>query len=155
MMCNTQKCVGDEVCIARQDVIIALDNSASMNDNDGLTTTKSFVEALVDRYKTEAYDQPAARIGLVQLGNGEVLADGSTSEAEQVLGLSSDLAKVKEAVQGLQQKKGFSNMAQAMSLADRMYQTHGRAEAEQLLLIISGSKPPFKVQAIEKARELR
>lgn len=153
--CNRQKCAGDEFCIARQDVVIALDSSASTVDNDGFTTTKSFVEALLDRYKTEAYDQPAARIGLVQFGNGEVLADGSASKAEQVLGLSTDLAKVKQAVQGLQQKKGFSNMAQAMSLADRMYQTHGRSEAEPLLLIISGSKPPFKDQAIQKARDLR
>ena len=39
--CNTQPCVGDEICIANQDLVIALDGSGSLRE-DGFNTLKSY-----------------------------------------------------------------------------------------------------------------
>jgi len=37
--CNTQPCVGDEICIANQDLVIALDGSGSLREDDGVTVS--------------------------------------------------------------------------------------------------------------------
>ena len=67
------------------------------------------------------------KVGLVEFGNGIIMPDGVTvSPAMNVHTISSDLASVKTALDGMQQKKGFTNMAQAFALAETMYTSAGR-----------------------------
>ena len=66
------------------------------------------------------------KVGLVEFGNGIIMPDGVTvSPAMNVHTISSDLASVKTALDGMQQKKGFTNMAQAFALAETMYTSAG------------------------------
>merc|ERR1719181_1899064 len=48
--CNVQDCVGDEICIAQQDLLIALDGSGSLREN-GFRTIKTYALDLLAKYK--------------------------------------------------------------------------------------------------------
>ena len=50
------------------------------------------------------------KIGVVQVGNGEITCHG-------IISLASDIASAKAAIEGMEYKKGFTNMAQALTLA--------------------------------------
>merc|ERR1719393_883162 len=62
------------------------------------------------------------QVGIVQFGNGEILLDGSIAKALDILPLTSDMAKVTSALEGLEFKKGFTNMAQAFTEAEKVMQ---------------------------------
>merc|ERR1719460_3631419 len=61
------------------------------------------------------------KIGVVQFGNGEIEKDGSVAGAVEVLGLTSDMGKVKKAIEGMNFLKGFTNMAQAFTSAEKLF----------------------------------
>merc|ERR1719272_1683528 len=86
--CNTHDCKGDEVCIAKQDLILAIDSSGSMRE-DGFQILKDFTSKLIDKYKGEYYGFEDMKIGVIQFGNGEILDDGTISSALQILPLTS------------------------------------------------------------------
>ena len=50
---------------------------------------------------------------MVQFGNGEILADGSIGNSEELIGFSRDIGKVKKAIEDVNFLKGITNMAQA------------------------------------------
>merc|ERR1711879_971942 len=50
---------------------------------------------------------------------------------------------------------GFTNMAQAFSMADKMLGQGGRPEAQSAVMVISDGKYSFKYQTAEKAQELK
>ena len=52
-------------------------------------------------------------IGVVQFGNGEILADGSIGNSKELIGLSSDIGKVKKTIEDVNFLQGITNMAQA------------------------------------------
>merc|ERR1719181_2673244 len=119
--CNTQPCVGDEICIAQQDLLIAVDGSGSVREN-GFNILKNYALDLLTKYHSEYFGHEAMKIGLIEFGNGIIMGDGVTvSPAMNVHTLSSDLGSVKTALEGMVQKKGFTNMAQAFALAETMY----------------------------------
>merc|ERR1719443_1970234 len=107
--CNKFDCVGDEVCIAKQDLVISIDGSGSLTER-GFGMVKDFAAFLIDKYMGKYYGFEDMRIGLVQFGNGELDDQGAVSEAKFVQGLTSDIAKVKTAIEGLTFAKGFTNM---------------------------------------------
>mmetsp|Transcript_134586 Transcript_134586/g.287970 ORF Transcript_134586/g.287970 Transcript_134586/m.287970 type:complete len:909 (+) Transcript_134586:79-2805(+) len=152
--CNSQSCLGDERCIARQDLIIAVDASASQGGEDGFPLLRNFTQAIVAQYNHTAYGGPAARVGVIEFGNGAVLPDGSVSKAREVVALTSDMDVVKAAIQSMTPARGFPNAAQAFSLAQQAYRSHGRLEAESVLLVISSGRPPFSFQTLQKASDL-
>jgi len=78
--CNTHKCRGDEICTAKQDLVIAVDGSGSLTET-GFKTLKDFSAKLVDRYMGMYYGVEAVKVGVVQFGNGEILKDGSIANA--------------------------------------------------------------------------
>lgn len=151
--CNTHACQGDERCLAKQDLILAVDSSGSLQE-EGFNTLKQLAAALVARYDAEAYGAPAMRVGVVEFGNGAVSADGTVSAALSVLPLEGDLAKVKTAVEGMAFLKGFTNMAQALSAAETALMLGGRKEAVSKILVITDGKPTFKYQLQEKFRDI-
>ena len=78
--CNTHDCIGDEICIAKQDLVIAIDGSGSLRES-GFKIVKNFAAELIDRYKGKYFSAPAMQIGVVLFSNGEVQADGTISAA--------------------------------------------------------------------------
>jgi len=152
--CNTQDCVGDEICIAQQDLIIAVDGSGSLREG-GFNTVKNYALNLLEKYHAQYFGHEAMKIGLVEFGNGIIMPDGVTvSPAMNVHTISSDLASVKGALDGMQQKKGFTNMAQAFALAETMYTSAGRAGAQSALLVITDGKPSFQFQTNNLVQQL-
>jgi len=92
--CNTHECNGDEVCIAKQDLVLAIDGSGSLRES-GFKILKDFAAGLIDKYKGKYYGFEDMRIGVAQFGNGEILDDGTVSDALLIQPLSNDMATVR------------------------------------------------------------
>lgn len=152
--CNVHKCVGDELCIAKQDLILAVDGSGSLTE-DGFGILRDFTVALIQKYQTEYYGASAMQVGVLQFGNGVILDDGVTvSPAINVQPLTQDMGLVKTALENLPYKKGFTNMAQAFALAEVMYTGAGRKGVQSAILVITDGKPSFKFQTNELVQQL-
>jgi len=157
-MCNTQKCVGDEICIAHQDLIVALDGSGSVRDS-GFKILKDYTKKLLSRYQSMFFGDPAMKIGLVQFGNGRIMTDEKTgktfvSPARSEHPLSDDIDSVITKVDGLPFKKGFTNMAQAFQMAENMFILGSRKSAQQSVLTITDGKPSFAWMTNEMVEQL-
>lgn len=95
------------------------------------------------------------QIGVIEFGNGIIMPDGVTvSPAMNVRPITSDLEEVKSAIEGMVQKKGFTNMAQAFALAETMYTAGGRKGAQSALLTITDGTPSFLFQTNELVEQL-
>merc|ERR1719253_1158296 len=152
--CNTQPCAGDEICVAVQDLVIAVDGSGSVRE-DGFNTLKNYALDLLSKYHSEYFGGQAMKIGVIEFGNGIIMEDGVTvSPAMNVRTLTTNLDDVKTAIEGMVQKKGFTNMAQAFALAETMYTSAGRAGAQSALLVITDGKPSFQFQTTNLVQQL-
>merc|ERR1719359_673125 len=69
--------------------------------------------------------------------------------------LTSDIATVKSAVEGLTFLKGFTNMAQAYTAAEKMLLLKGRRKAQSAVLTLTDGKPSFLFQTHEKVEQLK
>jgi len=137
--CNSGKCKGDEICIARQDLVIAVDGSGSVRA-PRFEAVKKFVTTLLERYQTKYFGSDAMKIGIVQFGNGVILPDGGISPAIAVQQLTDNIDAVKTAVSGLVWKKGFTNMAQGFSMAENLFIVGSRKGSQQAILIVTDGK---------------
>jgi len=155
--CNTHDCIGDEICIANQDLIVNVDGSGSVNA-ESWNLLKNFTGELLKRYQAEYFGAEAVRIGVALFGNGMIEDDGTISKAilvsELVGSEAGAFAAVKEAVAGMAHQKGFTNMAQGFVLAEKLLQQRGRKDAQSAVLTISDGKPSFLFETTEKAKEL-
>eukprot|EP00928_Gymnodinium_smaydae_P011961 TRINITY_DN14376_c0_g1_i1.p1 TRINITY_DN14376_c0_g1~~TRINITY_DN14376_c0_g1_i1.p1 ORF type:complete len:903 (-),score=142.13 TRINITY_DN14376_c0_g1_i1:9-2717(-) len=153
--CNTQDCVGDEICIAKTDIVIALDGSGSMTKK-GFEVIKKLALEIVARVRHEAYGLQAVRVGIVQFGNGHLSDDGVVSDAYLALPLDNDLAKVSKAITDLTWQRGFTNMAQGIMKSADVLKRSMRKNAFGQAIIITDGKPSFKSAtriAVHKLRE--
>lgn len=153
-VCNDHDCVGDEECIAVQDLIIAVDGSGSLRA-EGFAILRDFVAKTVERYRTQYFGAAAVKIGVVQFGNGKVEKDGTISAAVNVQPMTDDLGAVKKAVEGLQWQKGFTNMAQAFTLAETMLTAGGRRDAQSAILVVTDGKPSFLFKTTQKIQQIK
>jgi len=153
-MCNTQDCVGDEICVAKQDLVIAIDSSGSLREK-GADAVRDFAIKFTQRLKGKYYGDYAMKVGVLQFGNGVIQADGTVSQAIEVVGLTGDIGNVTAAIQGLKWQRGFTNMAQALSLAEKMLTQGGRASAQSAVLLLTDAKPSFIFQTDQKIRDLK
>jgi hypothetical protein len=151
--CNTHECIGDEICIANQDLIISVDGSGSVNQ-ENWNLVKNFTGELLKRYESKYYGDAAMRIGAVLFGNGVIEEDGTISKAVLLSELVEDMAAVKTAVADMAHQKGFTNMAQGFALAEKLLQQRGRKDAQSAVMTISDGKPSFLFETTEKAKEL-
>jgi hypothetical protein len=151
--CNVHACVGDEICIAQQDLIINVDGSGSVNA-ESWNLVKNYTGELLKRYKAEYFGAGAMSIGVVLFGNGVIEEDGTISKAVLVSELVDVLEPVREAVGGMAHQKGFTNLAQGFVLAEKLLQQRGRKEAQSAIMTISDGKPSFLFETSEKANEL-
>jgi len=156
--CNQQECNGDEICIAQQDLIIALDSSGSLRAS-GWTTLQKFAVELTRKYTAQYFGLEAVKLGANLFGNGHLVtqADGTTtiSAAKKVQDLTFTFAEVRTKLQAETWARGFTNMAQALALADTMLSEGGREAAQSAVLVISDGKYSMKYQTQEKVRELK
>jgi len=151
--CNTHACAGDEICIAEQDLIISVDSSGSVPAAHW-TLVKNFTGELLKRYKSQYYAIDTMRIGLIQFGNGAVMADGTVAKAKKISALVSDIDALKTAASTMAHLKGFTNMAQGFVLAEQLLQKLGRSDAQFAVMTISDGVPSFRFQTVENAKEL-
>jgi len=152
--CNIHRCNGDEICIAKQDLVIAVDGSGSVRDA-GFKILKSYTSTLLDRYQMQYFGQSAMKIGIVLFGNGIIMPDGKTvSPARNMQKLTGKMEDVKKAVMDLPFKKGFTNMAQAFSMAEDMFIKGSRKNAQQSVLLITDGKPSFSFMTNEMVEQL-
>ena len=157
--CNTQDCVGDEICIAQQDLVIALDASGSLRAK-GYEVVRGLAMNLTTRYKSKYFGIDTIKMGVSLFGNGRLipLKDGSgttISSAINLQDLTFDLAAVRTKIKESKFQRGFTNMAQAFSTADKMLSQGGRPSAQSAVMVISDGKFSFKYQTAEKAKELK
>jgi len=148
------ECNGDEICIAKQDLILAIDGSGSVTDQ-GFKILKAYATALLERYQMMYFGEPAMRIGVVLFGNGAILADGKTvAPAINVQKLTKEMSQVKTAMGKCIQKGGFTNMAQAFALAEDMFIKGSRKDAQQSVMTITDGKPSFAFMTNEMVEQL-
>ena len=157
--CNNQDCVGDEICIAKQDLVIALDASGSLKEK-GYEIVRGFAVNLTKHYKAKYFGNAAVKIGVPLFGNGHLIEmkDGSGTTIQPAIklqGLTSDLEKVGTKIAETKWQRGFTNMAQAFTSADTILSQGGRPEAQSAVMVISDGKFSFKYQTAEKAQELK
>lgn len=153
-MCNEQDCIGDEVCIAHQDLVLAIDSSGSLGKN-GHKTILHFADRLVQRFSGMHYGGEAMKVGIVQFGNGMIEANDTISRAINVQPLTTDMDLLTAGIRGLTWKKGFTNMAQALTLADTMLTQGGRFDAQSAVLLLTDAKPSFVAQTEQKVKVLK
>jgi len=164
--CNEQACVGDEVCIAKMDIVIGLDGSGSVKEK-GFEVLRDFAAHIIGRFqakvseevqndegKMETKDVEAARIAIVQFGNGVLSDDGTVSAATIDQPLSNDLEATAGVMGGLTWQKGFTNMAQLFTAADNIFM-EGRGKAQSLVIVITDGRPSFKYQTHTAVMNLR
>ena len=152
--CNSHECVGDEICVAKQDLVLAIDGSGSLQES-GWKILKGFTAKLLDKYMGMYFGYEDMKIGVVQFGNGEIKSDGSVADAVDVIGLTSDMDKVKMAVESMSFLKGFTNMAQAFTKAEKLFLLDGRKMAQSAVLTLTDGKPSFLFQTAEKVMQLK
>merc|ERR1719433_1060051 len=156
--CNKQDCVGDEICVAKQDLVIALDASGSLKEK-GYDIVRAFAVNLTKRYKSKYFGAPAIKTGVALFGNGhliELKGGGTTIKpAINLQSLTFDLKAVGTKFAETKWQRGFTNMAQAFSTADTILSRGGRPEAQSAVMVISDGKFSFKYQTAEKAQELK
>eukprot|EP00747_Dinoflagellata_sp_TGD_P133950 gnl/TRDRNA2_/TRDRNA2_175267_c2_seq52.p1 gnl/TRDRNA2_/TRDRNA2_175267_c2~~gnl/TRDRNA2_/TRDRNA2_175267_c2_seq52.p1 ORF type:complete len:990 (-),score=222.84 gnl/TRDRNA2_/TRDRNA2_175267_c2_seq52:55-3024(-) len=141
--CNTQQCIGDEMCIAELDLIIGVDASGSISEK-GFKILTTFAKSLLSRYESEAYGNEATKVAVIQFGNGKL--DDVTkvvSDAALIHQLSTDFEAVKTAIDGMHWSKGFTNMAQAFMKATAIIQRSPRTAAAGTFVMITDGKPSF------------
>jgi len=152
--CNTQACQGDEICIAHQDLVIAVDASGLLKQ-EGFEVLRYFAYNLTGRYQSMYYGVEEMRIGVVLFGNGVYGWTGIVSEAIEAQAITSDLDAVRTAIQGLTWQRGFDNVMQMFQKADQMFVEQGREDAQSAVLVLTDGKYTSAFRTSEKVRQLK
>lgn len=152
--CNVQTCAGNEICVAHQDLVIAVDGSGSMGE-DGFDTLRSFAGKLVTRYTSMHNGTSTMKVGVVLFGNGHVRKDGSVNPPINVQPLTADLTAVQQRISSMRWQRGLTNMAQALAAAEKMLLLGARGHAQSAILVLSDGRYLFKYKTSEKAKDLR
>merc|ERR1712032_663658 len=154
--CNTQKCMGDEVCIAKQDLIIAIDASGSLREK-GFNAVQAFAANITDKLKSKYFGTEAVKVGVILFGNGRLQRSGTVAPAKSLLNpmWSTDMAATKKTIMSLTWQKGFTNLAQVFVLARKMFAKTQRDDAQNALLVITDGLIPFFHVTEQKAQELK
>jgi len=166
--CNVHECYGDEECLAKVDIVVAIDGSGSVKKK-GFKVLKDFAAEFVKHFRGKTDDQvqneetgeyekkevTAAQIGVIQFGNGVLDENNVVGPAEIIQGLSADTKAVSGKIEGLGWRKGFTNMAQAFTGAESVFLNGGRKHAQSVMVVISDGKPSFNFQTRNVVRKAR
>jgi len=152
--CNEQACIGDELCMAKMDLIIAIDGSGSLTAK-GFDVLKAFAAKLVRRFRPKAYGREAVRVGVVQFGNGKLDANKVVSDAILVTTPTDNMEEAAGKIEALKWQRGFTNMAQAVLKSKDMLTSNSRNGAQSVVMLLTDGRPTFKHQATSAVEELR
>mmetsp|Transcript_92515 Transcript_92515/g.267097 ORF Transcript_92515/g.267097 Transcript_92515/m.267097 type:complete len:908 (+) Transcript_92515:2-2725(+) len=122
--CNQRACAGDEVCVDMQDLVVLLDSSADVTAEANQAQFE-FLGRMLERYRGSAFGRSAARVAVVQYGNGEMNDDGSVTAPVTVSPLTMDLVGLRKRVASAAgtKFKGFANLAQALHVGQSLCQS--------------------------------
>merc|ERR1719217_471254 len=151
--CNKHMCVGDEQCVAKMDLLIAVDGSGSLRE-PGYKVLKKYAAMVVKKFEGEAFGHEAVKMGAIQFGNGKILENDVISPALAVEQLTFDIDKVATAIEATTWQRGFTNMAQVFPKADAMSML-GRKKAPTTILIITDGKPSFVYTLKQEADKIK
>jgi len=65
------------------------------------------------------------------------------------------MADVEKSIEALQWQRGFTNMAQALAIGEKMFLRDGRAQAERAVMVITDGKPTLFCDTQETVMELK
>jgi len=153
-LCNAQKCVGDEVCLQKADLILAIDGSGSLTAK-GFEVVKEFAARLVMKFKPMAYGHEAMRVSVVQFGNGRLDANKVVSDAKLILMPTDDMNKVSQSIRKMTWQRGFTNVAQALLKAQTVLRSRSRPHANSVVMLLTDGRPTFKLQTANAVASLR
>jgi len=134
--------------------VIAIDASGSLTQA-GFTVLQDFTVEILKRLRGAAYGSPAARVAVIQFGNGHLDSMGVVSNAHVIQALSYDIEATKEAITGLKWQRGFTNMAQALLASKKLLKESERTDAKGVAVLITDGKASFERQTEEAANELK
>jgi len=150
--CNKNKCNGDEMCVSKLDLVIAIDGSGSLTKT-GFAILQTFAAKLVMRLRG---GPGGVRAGVVQFGNGALDATKVVSDAIAALPLSTSVDSVATTLLSLPFHRGFTNLAQAaMKSRDLLNRAPNRAGAEKVVIFLTDGRPTFKHMASEEVQQLK
>jgi hypothetical protein len=153
--CNENSCVGDEVCVANQDLIVLLDGSGSLKES-GFAILRQFAANLTTRYVPSTVEpEKSIAMGVVLFGNGYVKSDGTIARALKVQSLTTNMADTKAKIEALTWQKGFTNLAQGFAAADTMLDQDGREGSQSAVLVIWDGKINFEFETKSQAQRMK
>jgi hypothetical protein len=153
-ICNSHLCTGDEQCVAKMDLLIALDGSGSLRSK-GYKILKKFAAAVVRRFEGEAFGNEAVKVGAIQFGNGKILKNDIISPAIGVEQLTFDIEKAAKTIEGTEWKYGFTNMAQVFAKAEEMSMNGGRKKKPSTILVLTDGKPSFVYSLAQEVDKIK
>ncbi len=152
--CNKHRCMGDEKCIGKVDVVLAVDGSGSLRAT-GFAMLQNFTGELAKKFVGKKYKRKAMKVGVVQFGQGEIEADGTVSPAKIMQPLTHKMKLVGAAIKKMKWEMGFTNMAQAFTMSENLFRDGGRKDAQSQVVIITDGKPSFKFMTQKAVNDLR
>lgn len=166
--CNTEECYGDEECLAKQDVVIAIDGSGSVKEF-GFKVLQEFAASLAEHFRgsvkdfvyneetgeEEEKEVTAVQTAIIQFGQGVLGKNNTVGGADIVQELVADNKATAEGLRALKWRKGFTNMAQAFMASDTVFLNGGRKHAQSIVVVITDGKPSFKFQTSVAVKKLR
>lgn len=166
--CNRHACFGDEECLAKQDVILAIDGSGSVKKN-GFKVLQEFASGLVEKFRgtvedwvynevtgtEEEKEVTAVQTAVIQFGQGVLKKNNTVGGADIIQEFVANRKTTATSIRELEWRKGFTNMAQAFMAADTVFLNGGRKHAQSIVIVISDGKPSFKFQTSTAVAKLR
>jgi hypothetical protein len=138
--CNTLECPPDPICVAMQDVVLAVDVSGSLKQT-GFDTMMNFVRDLSSLY--------TLGVNETQMGVLEYSKEGKI-----VAPLQNSMEELGPMLDKITFQRGVTDMAQGLSLAKTILM-EGRKEASSVVILLTDGKPSFKFSTTKAATELR
>jgi hypothetical protein len=138
--CNTLECPPEPICVAMQDVVLAVDVSGSLKQS-GFDTMMTFVKDLVSLY--------TLGVNETQMGVLEYSKEGKI-----VAPLQSSMDDLVPMLEKITFQRGVTDMAQGFSLAKTILM-EGRKDASSVVILLTDGKPSFKFATTNAATELR
>jgi len=138
--CNTMECPPNPICVAMQDVVLAVDVSGSLKQT-GFETMVQFVKDLTSLYTLGVNE---TQIGILEY----------SKEGKIVAPLQNSMEELAPMIDKISFQRGVTDMAQGLSLAKTILM-EGRKEASSVVILLTDGKPSFKFATTKAANELR
>jgi len=138
--CNTLECPPEPICVAMQDVVLAVDVSGSLKQS-GFDTMMTFVKDLTSLYTLGVNE---TQMGILEY----------SKEGKIVAPLQNSMGDLAPMLDKITFQRGVTDMAQGLSLAKTILM-EGRKEASSVVILLTDGKPSFKFATTKAADELR